>query len=142
MNKLKLKENDQVHALIDSYPSLPKKKLNALRSLIIESASEIESLTEFEETLKWGEPSYSCKRGSTIRIDWKSKQPDQYAMYFICSTRLVETFRMLYGNTFQYEKNRALVFQLEGDIPVNQLKECIKMALMYHDLKDKPLLGH
>lgn len=142
MSRLKFKKNTKVQALIDSYPSLPKMRLNALRELIIETASEIVDLNELEENLKWGEPSYSCQKGSTIRIDWKSKKPDQYAMYFICSTRLVETFRMLYGNTFDYDKNRALVFLLEDDIPVPQLKECIQMALRYHELKDQPLLGN
>lgn len=142
MKGIKIKENSELKSLINSYPTLPKRRLNELRDLIIETAGEIEGIEELEESLKWGEPSFSCKKGSTIRMDWKSKQPEQYAMYFICSTRLVDTFRMLYGNTFEYEKNRALVFQLEGEIPVNQLKECIKMALRYHELKDKPLLGH
>ncbi|NNF35475.1 MAG: DUF1801 domain-containing protein [Saprospiraceae bacterium] len=142
MNILKIKENEQVQAHIDSYPSLPRKKLNAIRKLIFEAASEIEGLKALNETFKWGEPSYSCKKGSTIRMDWKSKNPDQYAMYFICSTRLVETFRTLYGDTFEYEKNRALIFHLKDDIPVYQLKECIKMALRYHELKDQPLLGN
>ena len=42
-------------------------------------------LKELEETLKWGEPSYLVKKGSTIRMDWKSKAPNQYAMYFKCT---------------------------------------------------------
>ena len=53
----------------------------------------------FEETLKWGEPSYLVKNGSTIRIDWKSKTPDQYAMYFKCTSKLVPVFRSLFKNT-------------------------------------------
>ena len=66
--------------------------------------------TELEETLKWGEPSYLVKKGSTIRMDWKVKTPDQYAMYFKCTSKLVPTFRELFGDLFKYEKNRAILF--------------------------------
>lgn len=43
---------------------------------------------EIEETLKWGEPADMTKNGagSTIRLDWKPKHPDHYALYFNCKT--------------------------------------------------------
>ena len=95
--------------------------MNYLRDLILETASEIESVEEIEETLKWGEPSYIVKKGSTIRMDWKPKAPNQYAMYFNCNTSLVETFKAVYGNLFKYEKNRAILFELNDKIPKNEL---------------------
>ncbi len=124
-----------------AYPPQIKKKMEFLRKLILEKAEEIESITDLEETLKWGEPSYLVKKGSTIRMDWKTKSPDHYAMYFKCTSKLVETFRAVYGDLFKYEKNRAILFGLNDEIPTNELKECIGMALQYHLLKDKPLLG-
>ena len=112
-----------------------------LRNLVLETAGEIENLDSLEETLKWGEPSYLAKNGSTLRMDWKSKKPDQYAMYFKCTSRLVETFKAVHGNTFEYEGNRAIVFQLNGDIPKEAFKECIKATLTYHKVKHLPTLG-
>lgn len=79
-----------------------------LRQLITETANEIEEKTALEETLKWGEPSYVAKHGSTIRIDWKKKAPDQYAMYFTCTTELVPTFKMMYSEVFNFEGNRVI----------------------------------
>ncbi len=112
-----------------------------LRRLIIETAKEIESITEIEETLKWGEPSYLVKKGSTIRMDWKTKLPDQYAMYFKCTSKLVPTFKALYGDLFEYENNRAILFKLEDKVPEAELKECIGLALEYHSVKHLPRLG-
>ena len=141
MNTLTINQDSRVKEKFQTYPEAIKARLNHLRRLILETAAEIEGITEIEETLKWGEPSYLVKRGSTIRIDWKAKSPDQYAMYFKCTSKLAPTFREVYGDTFQYEKNRAIVFGLKDDIPEAELKGCIALALQYHDLKGLPLLG-
>ncbi len=140
-NEIIIKQNLKVKAKFESYPIEIRKKMDALKALILETASEIETITEIEETLKWGEPSYISKKGSTIRMDWKTKMPNQYAMYFNCNTSLVETFKTVYGSLFKYVKNRAIVFSLEDKIPHKELKDCIAMALQYHTLKNKPFLG-
>ena len=141
MNQVNVKQDPQVKSKFESYPKDIKKKLTYLRELILKTASEIENVRQLEETLKWGEPSYLVKRGSTIRMDWKSKAPDQYALYFNCNTSLVETFKMVYGDLFKYEKNRAILFDLNEKVPEKELKACIEMALQYHSLKEKPFLG-
>ena len=141
MNNLQIKVNPAVSEVFDNYPDQVRNKMLALRKLVIETAKEIDGITALEETLKWGEPSYLTKNGSTIRIDWKSKKPEQYAMYFKCTSRLVETFKKLYKNDFDFEGNRALVFRLEDEIPTKALKKCIKAALTYHKVKHLPTLG-
>ena len=93
MKNLILNQTKDALSVIDSYPEHVSDKLYILRQLILDSAEEIKSITKLEETLKWGEPSYLAKKGSTIRIDWKPKTPDQYAIYFKCTSKLVETFR-------------------------------------------------
>src|SRR5690606_8023652 len=102
---------------------------------------EIEEISKLEEALKWGEPSFLTKSGSTVRIDWKKTKPDQYAIYFQCTSRLVPTFKMVYKNVFKFEGNRAIIFQLEDNIPKEELKNCIKATLMYHKVKHLPTLG-
>lgn len=62
--------------------------------------------------------------------------PGDYAMYFICNTNLVNTFEDMFGDVFTYEPNRALIFNIGGEIPRNELRQCISMALTYH--RDKP----
>ncbi|MEM8523497.1 MAG: DUF1801 domain-containing protein [Bacteroidota bacterium] len=141
MNSIHIKQNPKVAPKFEAYPDHIQPKMQHLRDLILQTAEELEHLQEIEETLKWGEPSYLAKKGSTVRMDWKTKAPNQYALYFSCSTRLVETFRMVYGELFRYEKNRAILFDLEEELPEPELKECLKMALQYHLVKDQPFLG-
>lgn len=131
-----------VEAVFDKYPPAIQPKLSKLRELVREVAAEAKMITELEETLKWGEPSFLTKKGSTVRMDWKQKTPDQYAMYFKCTSKLVPTFKQLYGDLFTYEGNRAIVFQLDEEVPKTALKQCISLALNYHRVKHLPLLGH
>lgn len=141
VNNLKIQTDPKTRSKFATYPKAIQPKLVVLRDLIIEVAAAIETITELEETLKWGEPSYLVKKGSTIRIDWKTKTPEQYAIYFKCTSKLVPTFKAVYGDTFTYEKNRAILFRLDEKIPKKELKECIAMALNYHTLKNMPRLG-
>ena len=138
MDKIK---NSEVAEVFNNYPEHIRKKLLKLRQLVLDTASETEEVSLLEETLKWGEPSYLAKSGSTIRIDWKKSNPEQYAMYFHCKTKLVDTFRELYNDQFTFEGNRAIIFGLNEDVPVNELKHCIRLSLTYHKVKNLPLLG-
>lgn len=133
--------NPKVLDVFNGYPENIKPKMQVLRNLILDSAKEIEGLEQIEETLKWGEPSYLTKHGSTLRMDWKAKNPEQYAVYFKCTTKLVETFKAVFNDKFKYEGNRAIVFKLDDNIPTIELKKCIKAALTYHKVKSLDRLG-
>lgn len=141
MKNLQIITNPEVKLIFNKYPGSVRNKMSALRNLIVETAKEMDKITSLEETLKWGEPSYLTKNGSTIRIDWKLKSPNQYAIYFQCNSRLVETFKRVFKNTFDFEGKRAIIFQLEDEIPAEELKYCIKAALAYHKVKHLPTLG-
>ena len=128
-------KNPEVAAVFKSYPKNMREKLTFLRKLIFETAAATEGVGELEETLKWGEPSYltpKTKSGSTIRIDRIKSQEEQYAMYFKCTTNLVETFREKYPNQFKYGGNRSIIFNEDDEIPVKELSDCISLALTYH----------
>ena len=141
MKNLHINTNPEVELVFNNYPDLIRKKILYLRSLVLEAASEMEGISNLEETLKWGEPSYLAKNGSTIRIDWKKNKPDQYAIYFKCTSKLVPTFKLLYKEIFRFEGNRAIIFQVEDDIPEVEVKKCITAALTYHKVKHLPTLG-
>lgn len=141
MKELRVKTNAKTKKVFDRYPAMVKRKMERLRKLIIETAKETDEVEELHETLKWGEPSYITKTGSTIRIDWKEKAPDQYAMYFQCTSRLVPTFKIVFGRTFQYEGTRAIIFKMKDKLPETELRKCIRAGLLYHKVKQLPLLG-
>ena len=141
MNNLQVNKNPEVELVFNNYPELVRKKLLHLRKLILETANEIPEIKEIEETLKWGEPSYLVKKGSTIRIDRKKKKPDQYAMYFKCTSLLVPSFKTVFKDDFNYEGTRAIFFRMNDKIPEAKLKKCIAASLTYHKVKHLPLLG-
>lgn len=141
MKKLTINSNSEVKEKFKDYPPNARKQLKILRKLILKTAEEIESITEIEETLKWSEPSYLVKKGSTIRMDWKARTPNQYALYFKCTSRLVPTFRVIFKNQLKFEGNRAIVFDMEEIINEEAIKYCITLALTYHKVKHLPMLG-
>jgi hypothetical protein len=107
----------------------------ALRALVFDVAAQTPGVGALEETLKWGEPAYLTRAsgsGSTLRIHWKPARPREYAMYFNCQTTLIETFRTLFPGDFKFEGQRALVFDLDAEVPVDELRFCIAAALTYH----------
>ena len=132
--------NNDIERKLNTYPIEARQKLAELRQMILDVAAE-EELGEVTEQLKWGELSYTSKHGSPIRIDWKAKYPDQVSLFVNCKTLLIETFKEVYGDKFQYVGNREIVLPLSQPFPQAELKACISMALQYHKLKKLPLLG-
>lgn len=128
-------KNQEVADVFRAYPPKFRRKLLALRKLILETAESTEGVGEIEETLKRGEPTYltsQSKSGSTIRIDWKESAPHEYAMYFHCQTNLIETFRKRFPGEFTFDGNRRIVFGESDVVPVEALSSCIAAALTYH----------
>jgi hypothetical protein len=133
--------NHEVAKVFNTYPEHIQPKLMRLRQLVLDTAAESADVGALEETLRWGEPSYLTKSGSTVRMDWKRSTPDQYALYFNCKTRLVDTFKELYGDQLRFEGNRALVFHQDEEVPIDEVKHCIFLSLTYHGRKHLPMLG-
>ncbi len=128
-------KNAEVAAVFESYPPKFRRKLMALRRLILRTAESTEGVGEIEETLKWGEPAYvtsQSKSGSTVRIGWKKSAPAQYSIYFHCQTHLVDTFRELFPDEFRFDGKRSIVFEEDDLVPTQPLSICIATALTYH----------
>ena len=128
-------KNPEVFAVFQDYPHEIESKLLFLRNLIFEVAKKANGVGELEETLKWGQPSYltsQTKSGTTIRIDKVKSGKHDYAIFFNCQTTLVDTFREMFRDEFEYEGNRALLFKTKDKIATEKLKLCISMALTYH----------
>ncbi|MGJ8723702.1 MAG: DUF1801 domain-containing protein [Roseibacillus sp.] len=113
----------------------------AIRDLVFMTAQRMGFEQDLVESLKWGEPSYTCPQGSTLRIDWKEKAADYYRMFFHCQTNLVETFRKLYPQDFYYEGNRAIRVLATSEPDLGKLAHCVELSLNYHLVKHLPNLG-
>ena len=135
---MKIIEDKAVKKVFEVYPARAVTKTLALRRLVIETSRKIKGIELLEESLKWGEPSYRSSAGSPLRIAWKVKSPDQYALYVSCSTNLIATFRYLYDDVFQFEGKRGVIFQNSEKVASKELKHCIALALTYHKKKQYP----
>ncbi|MCE2570507.1 DUF1801 domain-containing protein [Motilimonas eburnea] len=132
--------NPVVKAHFATYPDHVSAPLVKMRALIFALAEQL-TAEPVEESLKWGEPSYRVKTGSPVRIDWKPNTPDHYYLFFHCQTKLVDTFRELYGEQLRFEGNRAIVLSLTQPLPEAPIRHCLTLALTYQQRKHLPLLG-
>lgn len=134
-------DDARVAAVFKAYPPGLRARLMALRELVFETASRTAGVGRFDETLKWGQPSYLTAEsgsGTTVRIDRLKNRDDGYAIYFHCQSGLVDAFRTIYPDTFTYEGNRGIVLGAKDRLPVRALGHCIGLALTHH-LRKKPL---
>ena len=124
-----------INTVLSRYPDAHKAKLEHLRNLIHGTAGKILEIAEVEESLKWGQPSFGVKpkgTGSSVRID---KRDEGISVYFICNTGLVDKFREIYPDTFNYVGNREIHFALDDDLHEDELSHCIAMTFTYHSNK-------
>lgn len=128
-------QSAQIAAVYEACPAPMRERLLRLRGLIFKVAAEHPAVGELEEALKWGEPAYmtsASKSGSTIRIAWKAKQPEQVSIFFNCQTNLVETFRTLFPTGLYFVGNREIALPNDQALPLAELALCIGAALTYH----------
>lgn len=103
-----------------------------LKSLIHRVAAATPEIGPLEESLKWGEQSFTPARrnvGSSVRIAERSD--GGLALMFICHTNLVDEFRELYPVALTYEGNRAILIAADAEPDRQALEHCIALALTY-----------
>ena len=120
-----------VLSVIEAYPDKIRARLLEIRELVYQVANECEEIGPLTETLKWSQPSFLTEAsgsGTTVRIDRHTDH--EVAIYFHCQTTLIETFREWLPE-LNYSKNRAIVFNVDEPLPVDEIKACLEMALTY-----------
>jgi len=128
-------QDDAVKEVFKSYPHSKRQRLMEVREIIFEVSREVVEVGPISEELRWGQPSYltqSTKSGTTVRIG--EFESEKIAVFFHCRTSLVETFRELFHDheKFKFSKNRAIVLNPNTELPKEDLKHCIHMAMTYH----------
>ncbi|WP_420408339.1 DUF1801 domain-containing protein [Hoeflea sp.] len=102
------------------------------KALIKDVAARTPGVGAVEESLKWGEPSFTPARrnvGSSVRI--APRENGDLALMFICHTNLVEEFRTLYPAALTFEGNRAIIAEAGKPVDREALSHCIALALTY-----------
>lgn len=133
MKNMVIKIPKPVDKVFSGYPKEAKKCLLTLRCLIYEVANE-EGVKELEESLKWGEPSYRPVKpriGTSVRIAWKNEAPENIYLLVNCKTSLVDKYRALFSEALSFSDNRAVVIPINKTLPIESLRECIRLAFRY-----------
>ena len=102
-----------------------------LRQLIMDTAAALPQIGALEESLKWGEPSYTPRKkntGSSVRI--AQRKDGRVALHFICHTGLIDEFRDLYPQ-LNFEGKRGIIVDMAKPLPEEELRHCIAKALTY-----------
>ena len=117
-----------------AHPAEVRDVLLRLRELVFEVARELSAVGELDESLKWGEPAYRPRNGAgtTVRIDWKERDPEFVAVYVPCQTDLIERWRGRFSELFEFEGNRAVKLRWREPLPEYALRACLHDALTYH----------
>ena len=137
---MELKRIADIKTVTKQYPDQIQKRFVEFRSIVVNVAENIDDLKWVEESIKWNEPTFKSNIGSPFRFGWNSKSKDQFGIYFICTTTLVETFKKLYPDFFTFDRNRGLIFQSEQVFVKEPLEHCIELALRYKKVREPFLL--
>ena len=126
-------DNKQVKAVYDAYPQKVRQKLLDLRELAFETERSTPGAGPLFEALKWGQPGFVTlgRHGSTFRLDAIGHGPAGHALYFLCQTTLVGTFRELYGDVLDFQDNRAILFMKDRVYPREAIAHCMALAMTY-----------
>lgn len=138
---MEFKKASNVELVTAQYPDHIQSRFDEFKSMVHSVAEGIDDIKWIEESIKWNEPTFKSNIGSPFRFGWSSKASDQFGLYFICTTTLVETYKKLYPDFFNFDGNRGLIFQSNDPFPKEPLLHCIELALRYKKVRDYPLLG-
>ena len=119
-------EDANVAAAYGAFPAGERAGLMALRARIL--AVVLAEGIAVEEALRWGQPAYLTKRGSTIRLGLP--KTGGFAIYTHCQTTLMSDFRAICPD-LRFEGNRAVHFAV-GETPPAAIDMLIRAALTYH----------
>lgn len=121
--------------VLNAWPKDAQTHFHELREIVHDTATANPLVGPLHETLKWGEPSFltdKSRSGTTLRICWKAKTPDEIGLFVICRTDMLEQVRALFPDAFRYEGTRAAYLPLSQPIPVDAVSYLVSRAQTYH----------
>jgi len=129
----------EVEAVFASAAEPARAELLRLRKLMESVAEGLPGVGPLSVSLKWGEPSFAPGRagvGSSVRL--AVQRDGRVAMHFICHTGLIDRFRELYPQTFEFAGNRSILIEPGSRFDTAALSHCVAMALTYHLDRRRP----
>ena len=119
-----------VAAVVLGYPEAVRERVLELRRLLYDVADELE-VGAIDEKLRWGEPGFRVKGGTTVRLHCKHPASGKVGFFVPCSTDLAASYRARHPE-LEIEGDRVVWLPLEGPLPEEALRDCIALAWTYH----------
>jgi len=119
----------ELAAMFDKAPPVAREGMLALRRLIFDCAAGMPEVGGVEEALRWGQPAYLTRKGSTLRL---GATAEGFALYAHCRTDIVSAFAGAFPGMDRIEGNRAVHFRDVGEIDPARHGQMVRHALGYH----------
>ncbi len=118
-----------VEAVFNTFPDDVREGLLLLREQIFTVAKTSKTVTPITEALRWGQPAYLSKTGSTLRLG--IPKTGGFAIYAHCQTTIMSDFVRMFPEGFKVEGNRAIHFANQHEIDTDKLHFLISRAQTY-----------
>lgn len=126
-------ERKDVAQAFDAFPRESREGLLRLRDRILEWADRNLEKGDLSEELRWGQPAYLTKKGSTLRLGLPKQ--GGFAIYAHCQSTIIGDFADQFAADFEIEGNRAVVFRNPALADDPRIDSLIRHALTYHQSK-------
>ncbi|MDP5218307.1 DUF1801 domain-containing protein [Ruegeria sp. 2205SS24-7] len=123
-------QSPKVEDAFAAFPPSAQDGLLRLRDLIFDTAAQLPEPATLSEELKWGQPAYLTRKGTTIRLGVPKQA--QFGLFVHCQTRLISEFSQTFPGTDRIEGTRAVLFDEVGEISPERHGWLIARALTYH----------
>jgi len=121
-------QSPAVSAAFEAFEPALRAQLLDLRALIYDTAAHLD-IPALDESLKWGQPSYTTLKSTPIRLG--ATKAGAGAIFTHCQSRVIPDFRTLFPTAFTYDGNRAVHIDPTAPLPKNALRLLITAALTY-----------
>ncbi|MEX0349348.1 MAG: DUF1801 domain-containing protein [Paracoccaceae bacterium] len=123
-------QTPKIEAAFAAFPPATRGGLLRLRDLIFDTAAALPEPATLSEELKWGQPAYLTRKGTTIRLGVPKHA--QFGLFVHCQTRLIAEFTETFPGEDRIEGTRAVLFDDQGEISAERHGWLIARALTYH----------
>ncbi len=100
--------------------------------MIFEVQAETPEAGEIEESLKWGQPSYTTKPKTGTPMRLAATKTGDVGIFVHCQSQVIPEFEATYPGVFKLDGNRGVLLPPEGALAEDELKIFIARALTYH----------
>lgn len=120
----------RVEALLDAADPDIAAGITRLRRMIYEVAASDPKIGPVQETVKWGQPAYLARKGTTLRLG--QPKGGGFGLYVHCQSRVIPEFRDLFPDHDRFDGTRGVVFRAADEICSERHGWLIHRALGYH----------